>query len=217
MIEQVLKKKVMIMIGIIIFFVIGGIWLLQPKKSSVQIIEKKEPDSTNNTFIEVDLKGAVKSPGVYKIEEGARVKDVIEKAGGFLETAESMTVNLSKRVVDEMVIIIYTKEEVAALKEEEVRTVKTDQTCICPKIENGATVKDPVTNHSSSVIENGKISINHATQKELEILPGIGASKASSIISYREEHGPFASIEEIKKVSGIGDATFEKIKNYLTL
>ena len=113
-----------------------------------------------------------------------------------------------------MVIIVYSKEEVKKLKTNKEENVK------CPEV-NNACIKDEV---SEPLIEtkktkdekNTKISINTATEKELETLTGIGESKAKAIISYREKEGAFKAIEEITKVSGIGQSVFDKIKNNIT-
>ena len=138
-------------------------------------------------------------------------------AGGLLESANTNVINLSKRVVDEMVIIVYTNEEIENYqKDSEVITefVYIEIPCECPDTMNDAciTEKEEIKNE-----ENELVSINTASKDELMTLSGIGESKANSIIEYREEHGIFEAIEDIMNVSGIGESAFEKIKNQITV
>lgn len=163
----------------------------------------------------IDIKGAVKNPGVYKVDNNYTVNDVITLAGGLNKNADTSLINLAKRVTDEMVIIVYTQEEV-----ENSNIVKTvikvvEKECICPNIENDSClnneIKDTITN-----TDNKLININTASKEELQTISGLGESKANNIIKYREEVGKFNSIEEIKNVDGIGDTLYEKIKIYIT-
>lgn len=172
------------------------------------IEEPKELDSV----IRVDLKGAVANPGVYEMRTTARVNDVIYQAGGVTENADLSRINLSKRVTDEMVIIVYTKEEIAALKNEQTKVeyVYIEPDCSCPDSVNDACI-EPKKEELQT-----KISLNKATKEQLEALPGIGASKADAIIAYREKK-LFETIDELKEIKGIGDAVFEKLKDYITL
>lgn len=222
MISKLISKTWILIISILfclaIFFLFSKeekIIETEPLLQPVEEVEKKKA-------LAVDIKGAVKNPGVYQLEENTRILDAVLKSGGFLENADTTTINLSKKLEDEMVIIIYTKEEIAAFKEAEQRVNKTDTTCICPKIENSACIKEAVTNYQPTTETkqentNKMVSLNNGSVADFETLPGIGPSKANAIVSYREEHGNFNRIEEIKNVSGIGEATFEKIKAYLTL
>ncbi|MGE8078215.1 helix-hairpin-helix domain-containing protein [Peribacillus loiseleuriae] len=133
------------------------------------------------------MKGAVNRPGVYIAAAGDRVIDLIADAGDFTKEADKDQVNLAQVVEDQMVILV-------------------------PRIgdESGlATV--PMTSSGGS--SDGKINLNTATQAELETLTGVGPSKALSIIDYREKTGKFQSVEDLKKISGIGDKTFEKLKD----
>src|SRR5690606_18069185 len=126
----------------------------------------------------VDIKGAVKNPGVYELQVEDRVKNAIEQAGGFKDDADSEQINLAERVYDEMVIYIPSVNE-----------------------------KDVDSNVVSSGDNNGKIRINLATIEELTTLPGIGEAKAAAIIAYREENGKFTKVEDLTKISGIGEKT----------
>lgn len=222
MIQKMMEKKRVLAIGIVILFLLLA-FQMYPKKEELIIEEpllEKMEEIPKTDFIQVDIKGAVQRPGVYEMSENERVQDVIKKSGGLLENAFLNTINLSKKLEDEMVIIIYTKEEIDNFMEEETRTLKQENTCICPKIDNDACIKEAITNITTNKTEqtiSKQVSLNNGTKADFETLPGIGPSKASAIIEYRTLHGKFENIEEIKKVSGIGEATFEKIKDYLTL
>jgi competence protein ComEA len=142
--------------------------------------------------IMVYITGAVKNPGVYSLLEGQRLMDAIEKAGGFLSDADLLSVNLAKRLNDEDAYYIPRINEVD---------------------ETGQNVHSSKGNFAGTLLfDDGKININTADVKELETLPGIGPQTAKKIIDYRNENGPFMSIEEIKNVSGIGEAKFENMK-----
>lgn len=139
----------------------------------------------------VDLKGAIKTPGVYDMEVDSRVIDCVEKAGGFLETADQKLINLAQRLEDQMVIY--------------VPTIGEDSQAI----EN---IHGNILEDSNTKGEHNQIDLNKASKEELKNLNGIGDKKAENIITYRETNGFFQKIEEIKNVSGIGEATFEKLK-----
>ena len=169
--------------------------LIEEKKEEI-----KEGVSDNKIF--VDIKGEVNNPGLYEIEEGKRIQDVIDMAGGLTDNASTLDINLGSKVSDEMIIIISKKEDVDTPKSS------------TPSISN--TNKSTTTN-SNTKTNNGKISINTAGIEELITLNGIKEARAKKIIEYRETNGPFKSIEEIKNVSGIGEGIFAKIKDYITL
>ncbi|UQD52817.1 hypothetical protein C0971_12805 [Bacillus methanolicus] len=153
--------------------------------------QKEEVEDKTPEIILADIKGAVKTPGVYKAEEGERVIDLIEKAGGLAKDADASKVNFSMRVTDEMVIYI-------------------------PKIgEEGEGFNGQSTVDTFG--ESTLVNINRADSSELETLPGIGPSKSAAIIEYREKNGPFKTIEDIKNISGIGEKTFEKLKDLITV
>lgn len=151
--------------------------------NSVETISKED-------YYVVDIKGAIKNPGTYSVTKDKRVIDVINMAGGFLEDSDVTSVNLSKKITDEMMIIIPFK------------------------MENNVVGENII---NSNVYDDGKVSINSASLSELMTIKGIGEVKANSIIEYRNNNGPFNSIEDIKNVNGIGSSTFEKIKDYIKL
>lgn len=178
--------------------------------------EQLEEEIPELDFVFVDIKGAVVKPGVYEIESTKKVIDVVNLAGGFTEQADTSFINLAKTISNEMVIIIYTKEEVAKTKKEETITKIIDNECVCPQINNDACINKEETNNknnSNTDTIKEKVNINSATLEELQTLTGIGESKAQAIIEYREKNGPFETIEELRDVSGIGEALYEKIKN----
>lgn len=142
----------------------------------------------------VDIKGEIDSPGVYQLKEGSRIIDVIEKAGGLLAEADTASVNFAQLVTDQMVIYIPKEGEESPFNQANMNEIQ----------------------ESSSQVEK-QIDLNKAEKDSLMSLNGIGSSKADSIIAYREEYGFFQTIEEIKNVSGIGDATFEKLKDAITV
>lgn len=139
--------------------------------------------------------------------------DVIKLAGDLTENADTSVINLSKKVTDEMVIIIYSKDEVADFKKTKEIEKQVEERCV-QKDENSL-VNDACINSSS--VSNGKVNINTASIDELKNLTGIGEKKAKDIISYREKNGSFNSIEDIMKVSGIGESSFAQIKEDITV
>lgn len=169
---------------------------------------KKEPEE-----VKVDIKGAINSPGIYSLDTNSRVVDVIEKAGGLTENADTSVINLSKKITDEMVIIIYTKIEVKNFKETKEKETQVQNKCL-QKDEN-ALKNDACITESTKT--SGKVSLNTASLEELMTLNGIGESKAKEIIAYREKNGPFTTIEDLTKVSGIGENTFAQIKKDITV
>ena len=152
--------------------------------------------------IAVDIKGAVLRPGVYEIESGSTLYDLIGLAGGLMSYADTSVVNLSKRLSDQDVVIIYTIDEVESLTSGDsyVKVVETE--CMCPKIDNIACIKSNA----------GVININTASLEELQKLSGVGKSKAEAIIEYRKSN-TFNNPEDITKVKGIGKSIYEKNKD----
>ncbi len=164
--------------------------------AEVQVISKEAETAVQYEIAEdtkaeilVHVCGAVKVPGVYKLNEGARVYQAVEAAGGFLDTAESKAVNLAGMLSDGQQLWI-------------------------PVI--GETVTDSLSVTDSLKETDSRISINRATKEELMKLPGIGESRAEAIIAYRTEHGAFSKPEDIMLVSGIKEAAYAKLKDRIT-
>lgn len=152
--------------------------------------ESDEPTGDESAWIMVDIKGHVKYPGVYEVLDHSRVKDVVELAGGFTEEANSLTVNLAEKVMDQMVIYVGGADDASIIQ---------------------------ASAEQESKDSNLKVNINQANKEELMQLNSIGGVKAESIIQYREENGLFERIEDLMNVSGIGEKTFENLKDNLTV
>ena len=176
-------------------------------------VEKVEVDLKDD-LVYVDIKGAVKKPGVYKINSDKKIIDVITMAGGLMENANTDNINLSKKVTDEMVIIIYTDEEVKNSNIVDTVIKVIDKECVCPNIQNDGCINTEINDSITNV--NNIININTASLEELMSINGLGEAKAKAIIKYREENGYFKIIDDLLNVSGIGEALFEKIKEYIT-
>lgn len=216
-VKKYYRKIIIILIPFLVLFIF--IQLYKNKTENVinsDLIEKNDEkliDENINYDKKINIKGAVVNPGVYSFIEGERVIDAINKSGGLLENADTSVINLSKNLFDEMVIVIYTVDEVNEMRGNNILIQYVEKDCNCPTLSNDACLSsDSVKEGDSS-----KISINNATVEELTKLSGIGESKAKSIVEYRNEHGLFSSIDEILNVSGIGEALFEKIKDNITI
>ncbi len=171
-------------------------------ESEIAVTVENETDF-EDAYVYVQVCGAVNAPGVYRISGRGRVFEAVEAAGDFTAEACTEAVNLARTVTDEMVIYIPT----------------------CAEVENG-TYEYPHREESYTEDGNeglraqengGKININTAGKEELMALPGVGDSRASAIISYREEHGGFHDITDIMNVSGIKQAAFDRIKDRITV
>lgn len=166
----------------------------EPATSSSEIVEEKEVQETSGDIV-VDVKGAVKEPGLYSLPASARVNDAIQVAGGLLETADPKSVNLAQKLTDEAIVYVATKEEGVSVLTSSTPTAVGSQ------------------DQSSSAL----INLNTATQSDLQTISGIGAKRAADIIAYREANGGFKSVDDLNNVSGIGDKTLESIRPYVTV
>ena len=153
------------------------------KSDRIDTEEKNEDKHDEKIF--VDVKGAVRRPGVFETTKDKRVKDLIEEAGGLLDDADTSTLNLSQKVKDQMVIYV---------------------------LKHGEKPKQ-ISDGGSSSSNADVININTANKEQLMKISGVGKTKAEAIISYRDKNGDFKKKEDITKVRGIGKATFEKIKD----
>lgn len=244
-----LKNNVLIIIVIMLLVVIndfGLYYIMKPKnitndnknnQIALTNFDDKKVEEVEEVKFKVDVKGEVKKPGVYEVSSLMNVSDVIGMAGGLTKKATTSTINLSKQLHDQMVIIVPNKDEIKKsvvtstancnLKEKVssndqnvVSNIKNDVLITQEDLNNSADLSD--TSNDKTVGDdlitssNTLISINNASLSELMNIPGIGESKAKKIIEYRENNC-FNTIEDIKNVSGIGDSVFEKIKNYITI
>jgi competence protein ComEA len=209
--EGILKRK-MTMITVAVAFVAGGIYFLSQQGEdpadtedifSVTAKEAEMEQSVNESaaepeIIKVDVKGAVKSPGIFTAQAGDRVIDLISAAGSFTEKADTDKVNFAQIIEDQMVIYV------PEIGEEDKGNLENLQV---------GTSGDAVTKGASE----GLVNLNTATQEELQTLTGIGPSKANAILEYRETVGKFKEVDELKQVTGIGDKTFERLRDSISV
>lgn len=198
------KMKCIFMICLWIFL---GIYSMGCQKKEDVILPSKEMENvskeTENTakeqteqgtkeaekpkMITIYVCGEIQNPDVYELPQTARIYDAIEAAGGMKETAAKDALNLAEPLVDGQQIKVLSKEEALAEAAEEKNEADT------------------------------KVNLNTAGKEELMTLPGIGESKAESIISYRESSGGFKSIEDIMQIEGIKEGVFKKIRDKIKI
>jgi competence protein ComEA len=192
------EKKLAIALVAILVFAIGALlWNqedLPMQNSSLPTYQQPVPTKTIEAkkkpqVATIDVKGAVKKPGIYKLTVPVRLYQVLEAAGGASDLADVNRINLAKVIADGSMIYIPKKGE----------QIPTEASPI----------------QSNTKTEESKINLNTATLEELETLDGLGPTKAKAIIQYRGEHGGFRSVDELLQVSGIGERTLEKIKEKL--
>lgn len=196
------KQKIIIIIIATFMMLFIGFYIIKKANNSKYIeLETEEYEVIENNIIDekniikeiiVHVTGAVKNQGIVKLEEGARILDAINAAGGTINEADLSKINLAYKVEDGQKIYV-------------------------PNINDKQDVESITKDAGENVIENNnskssKVNINTASQTELETLSGVGPSTALKIINYREENGDFEKIEDIKNVPGIGDAKFESLK-----
>ena len=187
-------------------------------KDELIINTSEEKSASDQSLCNVDIKGAIVNPGVYSVECIKTVNDIISLAGGLTENANTSVNNLAKKVTDEMVIIIYTDEEIKNSNIVDTVVKYIDKECNCPNIKNDGCINDKITGEIGGNTDTSyTININTASLEELQKLSGIGASKAEAIIKYRDKVGKFKSIEELLEVDGIGEKLYEEIKNSITV
>ena len=209
-----LNSKQKILVLIIITVIVTGIIIYIYNSNKVDISELNDEilinnNSTNNTIenisdeknmIIIHITGAVKTPGIVKLEEGSRIEDAINKAGGLTEDADISKVNLAYILEDGIKIIIPSNTDIGDFQEENILSN-----------DSGEGIIDNIETSSKS----SSLNINKATEQDLQNLPGIGPSLAAKIIAYRDENGKFTTVEDIKNVNGIGDSKYENIKDYI--
>ena len=209
LIEKIKEYKI-IVICAALGLALGGFFLIKPSsqtsvketnlqtevaavsKDSSSEKEVKKEESAEQDLITVDVKGAVKSPGIYDLPVGSRVHDAVQKAGGLTDEADSKSLNLAQKISDEALVYVPTKGEEAASQQATSGT-------------------------SPSTSKDKKVNLNKASLEELKQVKGLGGKRAQDIIDHREANGKFKSVDELKKVSGIGAKTIEKLKDYVTV
>ena len=184
----------------------------EPSAGSTDRTELSDASSEEAKTLVVHICGAVSAPGVYELPAGSRIIDAVEAGGGFLPEADEACCNLAEEIVDGCQIYIMTKSESCA----DGQTEKKAGIQTSPDSDMQMTDRN-VRSNSAPALENGLVNLNTADVAALMTLPGIGESRAKAIISYREQHGAFAKIEDIMKISGIKQAAFSKIKDKITV
>ncbi|EJF1939347.1 helix-hairpin-helix domain-containing protein [Enterococcus faecalis] len=208
--KQLPKKWLLLGSGVfmvILITLLVGIYLMVNKEPQVDTTMWEETSLTTTTevatdatkeraetMIYVDIKGAVKVPGIYQLKNQQRIWDALALAGGVSEEADTTQVNYAQKVKDQMIIYVPKKGESVA------QSLETLQES-APAQQN----------------QEEKINLNTATEAELQTISGIGAKKAQEIIRFRDEQGPFKTVEELKNVPGIGEKTVERLKDMLTV
>lgn len=224
------RYKYQITLCLFLLLVIGGIFvkerLNRDKYEDMDIVvendislDKEDSDKDLKDNAEecvVDIKGAVVNPSVYQISCNANVYDVIKLAGGLRDDADTSFTNLAKKVFQEMVIIIYTQDEVKNSNVVDTVVKVVEGECVCPNIKNDSCINDEINDTIGGNSDSNLININTASISEIMKIPGIGESKAKAIIEYREKNGNFSKIEDIQNVGGIGSKLYEEIKIYIT-
>lgn len=174
----------------------------QTSSSSSYMNEKSDKSNeisqteTEDQLATVDVKGAVKKPGVYQLQSNSRVHDALEKAGGLTDEADLKSVNQAQKLSDEAVVYVAKVGENAV-----------DVTASAPASATSGT------NQTKSAL----VNLNTATEADFQTISGIGQKRAQDIIAYREANGRFKSVDDLKNVSGIGAKTLEKLKEYVTV
>ncbi|GLF89796.1 competence protein CelA [Bacillus safensis] len=163
------------------------------KDIQVTLDDKQEKREKEPSSIFVEIKGAVRKPGVYTFQSDARVEEAIQKAGGFTRKADTIEINQAAKLEDSM--MIYVRNEGEA--ERQTQTSSADA--------------------SSGIEKEQGVNVNQADAAELQTINGIGPAKAEAIIAYREEHGEFLQIEDLRNISGFGEKTIERLKSQLTV
>lgn len=211
------KQKIILTIGgvIVVIGIVVFCFLRQEPQEEMAFVQEtneieeteseKSVDKQEEKFtIIVHITGEIKVPGIVELEEGSRIMDAINAAGGTTQDADVSELNLAYVLEDGEKIIVPSKEEVKENAKQEY--ISSD---------DGNTVSG--NSKGKGKEEKIMVNINTAAQSELEMIPGIGPSTALKIIEYRKENGKFNSIEDIKNVKGIGDAKFNSMKEYITV
>ncbi|GAA2978687.1 helix-hairpin-helix domain-containing protein [Lentilactobacillus parakefiri] len=168
--------------------------------------QPKQVASGSNQQMYVDVKGAVKNPGVYQVSANMRVVDAIELAGGYNRSADKNKINLAQKLTDQQVIYVPIRGEKAT----PVTSTMSPATSETPA--DGA-AQSATASEESTAGSSAQINLNTADKTKLQELTGIGDKKADQIIAYRQAHGQFKNIEELKEVPGFGDKTFANLKS----
>lgn len=191
-----MKNGFQILLGIVIGMIVSAAIFLvisPPRGKAIELL----PAPTQAPIV-VHVDGAVANPGVYTLARDSRVQDAINAAGGVSPQANLDTLNLAARLKDGDKLLILAQG-----------------TAMPPNLTPEPTARKSKTIATGTT--SGPINLNTATLEELQTLPGIGETRAQDIIDYRQAHNGFKAIDEIQNISGIGTATFEKLKEHITV
>lgn len=215
-------KKYLILASCLVLFAVAGIgyFMLNNNDSVITEVLAETTSTTSavkeeSTKLYFDIKGSVKKPGVYEFTQGDKIIDAINKADGLTKNATTNNLNLSKKLTNEMVIYVFSKNELTTTKAFE--PVSNASECKCETIEINNCVDKNTTNESNNDTVPAKININTDNKEKLMTISGIGSSKADAIIEYRTKNGNFKTTEDIMNVSGISKTIYDKIKDIITV
>ena len=215
-------KKYLILASCLVLFAVAGIgyFVLNNNDSVITEVLAETTSTTSavkeeSTKLYFDIKGSVKKPGVYEFTQGDKIIDAINKAAGLTKNATTNNLNLSKKLTNEMVIYVFSKNELTTTKAFE--PVSNASECECETIEINNCVDKKTTNESNNDTVPAKININTDNKERLMTISGIGSSKADAIIEYRTKNGNFKTTEDIMNVSGISKTIYDKIKDIITV
>ena len=205
--ELWIKYRVQVLM-IVIAAVVGGYWMLNKNNNDALISNTNAVLTSSETggsltstttmkgTVAIDIKGAVKMPGVYELKADDRVNEALKAAGGPLPNADLCQVNLAKQLTDQQMIYIPLQGETPVI--------------------SSATEPSAANNEHGSD-DSAKVNINTATKEQLCQITGIGDKKADLILQYRQEHGQFKSVDELKEINGFGEKTVAKLKDHLSI
>lgn len=180
--------------------------------NSTSVTSSSSASSESNAYIYVDVKGAVKHPGIFKVKATMRVDDVINLAGGMDKTADRKHINLAQKLTDQQVVYVPIRGEIKGAPTGTVEAQMDISSAEPTPTDATATSSSGTTAQAA-----GSVNLNTATKEQLQTLTNIGEKKADQILQYRQAHGKFKSVEELKEVQGIGDKTFETLKSQLSV
>lgn len=201
-INEYAYKIIISLVSACAILILAGFWLIRGSNLSADNNGEPSGDQSNKVTstesndsgeVYVDVKGEVKHPGMYKLNSGSRVNDAIKQAEGFTKNADQSSINLAQNLSDEEVIVVDNYKN------------------------HKKNTQNSFSNASSNNSESGKIHLNSADTTELQKLDRVGAKTAQKIVDFRNENHGFKNIEEIKQVSGLGDKSYERLKDSVTL
>lgn len=199
------KYRYPLLIGLVVIMAVGS-WLLnntaKPTEDQLSVTSSSQntsvvsssPTVNSRGPVWIDVKGAVTTPGLYRLKNGARVNEALQAAGGPLDNADMRQVNLAKQLSDQQVVYVPRQGEKAP-----------------------ASIGSTTEESNSSADSGSIVNLNTATKEQLCQITGIGDKKADLILQYREQHGQFKSVDELTQINGFGEKTVAKIKDQVAV